>query len=90
MLFTWDTTDLCIVFKGWHINGTGTLIVSLLLIVLLAAGYEYVREFTKNYDDSTKSQTRTSGDDLSSKRPSSLSPVRGGVQDEDRFPLSQR
>lgn len=50
MLFTWDTTDLCIVFRGWRISGTGSLIVSLLAIVLLTAGYEAVREASRRYE----------------------------------------
>lgn len=50
MLFTWDTTDLCIVFRGWRITGTGSLIVSLLAIVLLTAGYEAVREASRRYE----------------------------------------
>ncbi|KAL5381455.1 hypothetical protein DPSP01_007169 [Paraphaeosphaeria sporulosa] len=67
MLFTWDTTDLCIVFKSWHISGTGTLILSLLAIVLMTAGYEAVREASRRYDAHTKrvSEGRSSGDDLS-------------------------
>lgn len=71
MLFTWDTTDLCIVFKGWHINGTGTLILSLLAIVLMTAGYEAVREASRRYDAHAKriTEVRSSGDDLSSKPP---------------------
>jgi hypothetical protein len=50
MLFTWDTTDLCIVFRGWRITGTGSLIVSLLAIVLLTAGYEAIREASRRYE----------------------------------------
>jgi hypothetical protein len=50
MLFTWDTTDLCIVFHDWHVTGTGSLIVSLLAIVLLTAGYEAVREASRRYE----------------------------------------
>ncbi|KAL1603905.1 copper transpport protein [Paraconiothyrium brasiliense] len=69
MLFTWDTTDLCIVFKGWHISGTGTLILSLLAIVLMTAGYEAVREASRRYDAHAKriEEGRRGGDDLSSK-----------------------
>jgi len=33
MLFTWDTTNLCIVFRQWHIRSTASLIVSLLLLL---------------------------------------------------------
>ncbi|KAL6711963.1 copper transpport protein [Coniothyrium glycines] len=66
MLFTWDTTDLCIVFRGWHIGGTGTLIVSLLAIVLLTAGYEAVREISRRYEAYEKQvlEGRRGGDDL--------------------------
>jgi hypothetical protein len=69
MLFTWDTTDLCIVFRSWHISGTGSLIVALLAIVLLTAGYEAVREASRRYDSyATKVvEGRRGGDDLSRK-----------------------
>lgn len=50
MLFTWDTTNLCIVFRGWRITGTLSLIVSLLAIILLTAGYEAVREASRRYE----------------------------------------
>ncbi|KAL5115314.1 copper transpport protein [Pleosporales sp. CAS-2024a] len=65
MLFTWDTTDLCIVFRGWRISGPGSLIVSLLAIVLLTAGYEAIREASRRYEAyaATKGERRN-GDDL--------------------------
>jgi copper transporter 1 len=50
MLFTWDTTDLCIVFPSWRISGIGSLIFSLLAIVLLTAGYEAIREASRRYE----------------------------------------
>lgn len=50
MLFTWDTTNLCIVFKQWHIRGTPSLIVSLLAVVVLCAGFEALRAFCSRYD----------------------------------------
>ncbi|KAF2707570.1 Ctr copper transporter [Pleomassaria siparia CBS 279.74] len=80
MLFTWSTKDLCIVFQGWHINGVGSLLFSLVAIVLLTAGYEAVREISRRYDIyATKlSEGRTSGDDLTSNR----APV-GAVDGED-------
>ena len=53
MLFTWDTTDLCIIFPGWHIYSTFTLIVSLLGVVLLTAGYELVRDASRRYESSS-------------------------------------
>jgi len=69
MLFTWSTKDLCIVFHGWHITGIFSLIVSLLAIVLMTAGYEAVREASRRYDLYAKklAEGRTSGDDLTSK-----------------------
>lgn len=50
MLFTWDTANLCIVFRGWRIDGTVSLIFSLLAIVLLTAGYEAIREMSRRYE----------------------------------------
>jgi len=50
MLFTWDTTNLCIVFEGWRVNGTASLIWSLLGVILLTAGYELVREASRRYE----------------------------------------
>jgi hypothetical protein len=50
MLFTWDTNNLCIVFRSWHIHNTLTLILSLLAIVALGAGYEALRDFSRRYD----------------------------------------
>jgi copper transporter 1 len=57
MLFTWDTTDLCIVFPSWHISGTGSLVFSLLAIVLMTAGYEAIREVSRRYEAYSKSVT---------------------------------
>lgn len=58
MLFTWDTKDLCIVFKQWHITGTASLIWSLLGIILLTAGYEAVREVSRRYESYERGKLR--------------------------------
>lgn len=50
MLFTWDTKNLCIVFKQWHVRGTPSLIASLLAVVLLCVGFEALRAFCSRYD----------------------------------------
>lgn len=50
MLFTWSFKDLCIVFPRWHITGIATLIISLLVIVLLSACYEAVRNLARRYE----------------------------------------
>lgn len=63
MLFTWDTTNLCIVFPSWRVTGTFSLIVSLLGVIALTAGYEAIRELSRRYEDRlaerTKNATRT-------------------------------
>lgn len=53
MLFTWDTTNLCIIFRGWHIYSTFGLVVSLLCVAILTAGYELVREMSRRYEVSS-------------------------------------
>lgn len=50
MLFTWDTTNLCIVFKWWHIRSPLSLTLSLLAVVALVAGYEALRESIRRYE----------------------------------------
>jgi hypothetical protein len=50
MLFTWDTTNLCIVFKWWHIRSPLSLTISLLAVVALVAGYEALRESIRRYE----------------------------------------
>lgn len=52
MLFTWDTTNLCIVFRQWHVRSTPGLIVSLIAVVLLAMGYEALRALSRRYESS--------------------------------------
>lgn len=43
MLFTWDYEDLCIIFKWWHIRSGLGFFVSLLAVMGLATGYEFLR-----------------------------------------------
>ncbi|RMZ92722.1 hypothetical protein DV736_g19, partial [Chaetothyriales sp. CBS 134916] len=50
MLFTWSSKNLCIVFSQWHVTGTLSLILSLLAIVALTAGYEWVRSVSRKYE----------------------------------------
>lgn len=52
MLFTWSSKNLCIVFRQWRVTGTLSLILSLIAIVLLAAGYECIREISRKYEQS--------------------------------------
>jgi copper transporter 1 len=50
MLFTWDTSNLCIVFRQWHITSNLSLVVSLAAIVAICAGYEALREGIRRYE----------------------------------------
>ncbi|PHH62906.1 hypothetical protein CDD82_1952 [Ophiocordyceps australis] len=50
MLFTWDTTNLCIVFRQWHIGSPASLVASLVAVVLLAMGYEAMRSVSRQYE----------------------------------------
>jgi copper transporter 1 len=50
MLFTWDTNNLCIVFPSWRVTGTLSLLVSLLAVVALTAGYEAIRDASRRYE----------------------------------------
>ena len=52
MLFTWSTHNLCIVFRQWRITGPMSLLLSLVAIALLTAGYECVREVSRKYEQS--------------------------------------
>ncbi|KAK2002245.1 ctr copper transporter [Colletotrichum falcatum] len=59
MLFTWDTKNLCIVFRQWHVRSTSGLIVSLLLVVALAAGYEALRAASRRYENSVNKRVES-------------------------------
>ncbi|PHH86943.1 hypothetical protein CDD83_9558 [Cordyceps sp. RAO-2017] len=52
MLFTWDTTNLCIVFRQWHVRSTAALVFSLVAVVLLAMLYEALRALSRRYEAS--------------------------------------
>ena len=49
MLFNWETTNLCIVFRSWHIRGPTSFLLSMLAISLLVAGFEALRAYTSAY-----------------------------------------
>jgi len=57
MLFTWDTTDLCIIFRWWHIQTTAGLIFSLLGVVALTAFYEVIRSGSRRYEQWVNKRT---------------------------------
>jgi copper transporter 1 len=57
MLFTWNTKNLCIIFRWWHIRDFATLLFSLFAIVLLTAGYEALREASRRYEKWVEKKT---------------------------------
>ncbi|KAM7205799.1 TCU-2, variant [Naviculisporaceae sp. PSN 640] len=59
MLFTWDTKDLCIVYRWWHVDSTLSLVISLLAIVAFVAGYEALREGIRRFEISSNKRAET-------------------------------
>ncbi|PTB65429.1 Ctr copper transporter [Trichoderma citrinoviride] len=59
MLFTWDTTNLCIVFRQWHVRSTASLVFSLIAVVLLGIGYEALRSVSRRYEASLATRLET-------------------------------
>ena len=58
MLFTWDTTDLCVVFRWWHVRGPWSLLFTLLGVVGLGMSYELLRHIARKYDDHSMGHIR--------------------------------
>ncbi|KAF4967611.1 hypothetical protein FSARC_4858 [Fusarium sarcochroum] len=58
MLFTWDTTNLCIVFRQWHVRSTTSLFFSLVAVILLAIGYEALRSLSRRYEETLDNRVR--------------------------------
>lgn len=50
MLFTWNTNNLCIIFRWWHIRSTAGLILSLIAVVAVTAAYEALRAGSRRYE----------------------------------------
>jgi copper transporter 1 len=72
MLFTWDTKNLCIIFRWWHVRSTASLIISLLAVVAITALYEALRSASRRYESFvTKTQEALPSElrSLSSSRP---------------------
>lgn len=56
MLFTWDTENLCIVFRQWRVTSTPSLLFSLIVVILLGVGYEGLRSICRRYELSLDKQ----------------------------------
>lgn len=48
MLFTWDWHNSCVVFKWWHVRSPLSFIFSLIAIVLVSMGYEWLKTIGKD------------------------------------------
>jgi solute carrier family 31 (copper transporter), member 1 len=73
MLFTWSSHNLCIIFRQWRVKGPLSLILSLVAVAILTAGYEYVRQISRKYEQSHDARMKAFMDraaSMSSKLPS--------------------
>jgi Ctr copper transporter family len=50
MLFTWNTENLCVIFRQWQVTGPLSLAFTLIGVAALTAGYELVREMSRRYE----------------------------------------
>jgi copper transporter 1 len=50
MTFNWNTHGVCVIFDWWQINGLGSMILSCLLVAVIAASYEALRNKARKYD----------------------------------------
>ncbi|EPQ26961.1 uncharacterized protein PFL1_05596 [Pseudozyma flocculosa PF-1] len=52
MLMTWnaDTSNICIISESWHVRTPRAFFLSLCVLVVVSAGYEWLRLYTKAND----------------------------------------
>lgn len=62
MLFTWDYTNTCVIFKWWHIRGFSSFLLSFLAIIIISMFYEFSRYSISMWE----AKTATRLDELSS------------------------
>jgi hypothetical protein len=84
MLFTWDTDNLCIVFKWWRVTSTLSLVVSLVAVMAIVAGYEALREGIRQYEAWVNKRAETAA------RKSTSLPLPVGVTPSHPSPMSLR
>ena len=53
MHFAWETTNICIVVRQWHVRSILGLVVSLLAVTTICAGYEGLRQAIRRFKTST-------------------------------------
>lgn len=47
MLFTWDWYNSCVVFRWWHVRSPAGFVVSVVAIVALSMGYEWLKTLSR-------------------------------------------
>lgn len=73
MLLNWDTKNVCIVSSQWHIRSTFGLILSLVGVIVIAAGYEALRAASRKYELAVEKRVDTAPSESS--LPSSSPPL---------------
>jgi solute carrier family 31 (copper transporter), member 1 len=72
MLFTWNYQNVCVVFRQWHITSPLSLIISLLAVVAIVAGYEALREAIRQFEARTAKRIEGAPRKYSSRSPNPL------------------
>ncbi|KAI1005937.1 hypothetical protein K3495_g2286 [Podosphaera aphanis] len=54
MLFTWNTSNLCIIFEWWRVRGPLTLVFSLLGVIAVTALFEALRAGSRRFEQRAK------------------------------------
>ncbi|ODV80983.1 copper transpport protein [Suhomyces tanzawaensis NRRL Y-17324] len=52
MLFTWDYRNTCVIFEWWHIRSFNSFILSLIALVIISAGYEFIKSAIELWEKS--------------------------------------
>lgn len=56
MIFNWDTKGMCVVFPWWHVKTHVGMVITVVAVVIMSAGYEYVRKISRDIDTAFKGQ----------------------------------
>lgn len=54
MIFNWDTKGMCVVFPWWHVKTHLGMVLTVIAVVAISAGYEYVRKLSRDIDAAFK------------------------------------
>ncbi|KAG5365431.1 Copper transport protein [Yarrowia sp. C11] len=54
MIFNWDTKGMCVVFPWWHVKTHVGMVLTVVAVVFISAGYEYVRKLSRDIDAAFK------------------------------------